>query len=121
MTKTLDKTIYQALAEWAKAQGLTADTAIELAVESFYERSLSDKRLAKFFDGANLDNLKKHQHTFFIKVFSGEEAGGYTDKYLYETHQNLIRNKGLKTSHFDYFAGHLLSALEEQGVTQSII
>lgn len=121
MTVSEQSTLYTDLETWAANKGMTADDLISAAVDGFYARAISDSRLSKFFENANLDNLKKHQYSFMQKLFSGEEAGGYTSEQLYKIHEDLIVNKGLKTIHFDYFTDSFLSALREEELDSQLM
>lgn len=121
MTTAEQSTLYVDLEEWASGRGMTADELISVAVDGFYARAISDPRISKFFDKANLGNLKKHQHAFMQRLFSGEEAGGYTSEQLYKIHEDLIVNRGLKTIHFDYFVDSFLSALRDEKLAPSLM
>ena len=114
-------TVYDKLRVWAQSQGLSADTALEMAVDAFYKTNLEDERLETFFEGANLSALKNSQVAFMQYVFSDGRIGHYTDKSMYEIHKHLIEQKGLKTVHFDYFSENLVASLNELGVPQTII
>ena len=39
--------------------------AIEAAIEAFYERVLDDDRIRQYFDGIDMERLKRRQKTFF--------------------------------------------------------
>ena len=92
-----------------------------MVVDAFYKRNLEDERLARFFDGADLDRLKKHQFNFMRYVFSDGQAGRYTGQSLYQGHKRLIEEKGLNTTHFDYLIENLVTSLKELNVPQPII
>ncbi len=121
MTVSEQSTLYVDLEDWASSQGMTADELISAAVDGFYARAISDPRLSKFFENANVEHLKTHQRTFMQRLFSGEEAGGYTSEQLYKIHEDLIVNKGLKTIHFDYFIDSFLAALREEKLAPQLM
>ena len=113
MKESEQTTLSDDLETWAVAQGKSAEEVIHLAVDSFYVSALRDPRLSRFFEDADLNALKKHQYTFMEKLFSGVEAGGYTSGQMFKVHQDLIRNRGLRPIHFDYFMESFLNALRE--------
>lgn len=39
--------------------------SIEAAIEAFYERVLNDDRVSHYFDGVDVERLKRRQKTFF--------------------------------------------------------
>ena len=116
-----DGTVYGEFEVWSQSQGLGADAALEMVVDAFYKRNLEDERLARFFDGVDLDRLKKHQFNFMRYVFSDGQAGRYTGQSLYQGHKRLIEEKGLNTTHFDYLIENLVTSLKELNVPQPII
>jgi glutaminase len=121
VTVSEKSTLYVELEDWASSQDMTADDLISVAVDGFYARAISDPRLSKFFENSNVDNLKTHQRSFMQRLFSGEEAGGYTSEQLYKIHEDLIVNKGLKTIHFDYFVDIFLSALRGEKLSPQLM
>jgi glutaminase len=119
--KSTDNTLYAELERWAQDRGLSADAAIEQVLAHFYPVAIADKRLARFFEGVDLKALREHQSRFMQAVFSGQPDGGLTDKYLFEAHEQLIRQKGLKTVHFDVFWEIFLGALRAQDLPSTFI
>ena len=116
-----DGTVYDDLDAWAKSQRMDADTAIEAAVDAFYQTNLADERLLGFFNGVDLVGLKKHQFNFLRYAFSDGRVGRYTGKSIYHAHKRLIEELGLNTTHFDYVAENLVSTLNGLNVPQPII
>ena len=86
-------TAYKSLELWAKKNGLNADSAIEMVVDSFYRKNLDDDRLSRFFVNVDLDNLRKHQFNFLRHLFSEGQVGGYTGQSLHKAHAKLIKEK----------------------------
>lgn len=114
--------LYDKLDEWSnKALQISADAALEAVVNDFYNSTLEDERLAKFFDGADLDSLKRHQFNFMRYAFSEGRAGTYTGRQISDAHANLIRNFGLNEQHFDFVAEDLVATLNKFNVPQEII
>jgi truncated hemoglobin YjbI len=75
-------TLYDELAEWAATTGLGIDEVLDDAIDAFYSTVLEDRRLSRFFIGADLNALRSHQLTFLKGVFSEETAGGFTSDRL---------------------------------------
>ena len=99
----MSSSIYEDLGNWAASRASSADGFIQQTIENFYPKVVNDPRLKHFFDGANLDALKRHQAAFMGGIFSGKEAGGFTSQQIYEIHSRLVLDKGLKDIHFDHF------------------
>ncbi len=116
-----DGTVYDDLDAWDKSQGMDADTAIEAAVDAFYQTNLADERLLGFFGGVDLVGLKKHQFNFLRYAFSDGRVGRYTGKSIHHAHKRLIEELGLNTTHFDYVAENLVSTLNGLNVPQPTI
>ena len=92
----MSSSIYEDLGNWAASRASSADGFIQQAIKNFYPKVVNDPRLKHFFDGANLDSLKRHQIAFMSGLFSGKEAGGFTSQQIYEIHSRLILDKGLR-------------------------
>jgi glutaminase len=120
-TDPTDETAYDEFKAWSQSQGLAPDAALEMIVDAFYRRNLEDERLVRFFDGVDLERLKKHQFDFMRHVFSDGRVGKYTGKSLHQGHKRLIEEKGLNTTHFDYFVENLVASLKALSVPQPVI
>jgi len=118
---TNSNSLYNDLEAWAETNGQEVDQVIGNAINCFYDGVLSDRRLAKFFIGANLEALREHQLTFMKGVLSGGKAGGFTAERLYEIHEKLIVRKGLSTTHFDYFSDDFIEALKSTGLPKDLV
>ena len=112
-------TLYDQLDAWAKPQQLSADAAIELAVEKFYERNLADDRINHFFVDTDLEKLRRHQFNFLRYAFS-EGRIQYRGDSIKDAHSNSIA-KGLNGYHFDCVAENLGTSLTALAVPQDII
>ena len=62
------------------------------AVELFYHKLMADTRLATFFEGKDVEMLKRKQVDFLAYVFGGPES--YQGKGIAEAHEHLIREQG---------------------------
>ena len=96
------------------------DAALQQAVEAFYERVTADKNLEKFFEGADIHKLKKHQYRFLRMAFTKVPTLVNVPKMMKEKHAKLFA-MGLNETHFDLVAGHLVGALKSLGVADELI
>jgi truncated hemoglobin YjbI len=88
---------------------------IDIAVEKFYEKVLSDPDLIEFFQGVSIDGLKKHQKNFFALAMGGPNK--YTGKDMRKAHEHLK----LSDKHFNLVGKHLADTLTELGASKSQI
>jgi hemoglobin len=98
---------------------LGGSASVELAVEKFYDRILHDDRIKHFFDGIDMDRQRAHQRRFLTYAFGG--ASHYNGRHLREAHQQLVKEKGLSSEHFNAVAENLIATLKEMGVSQELI
>ena len=95
---------------------------MDLAVDKFYDRLLSDKDLAPFFRNTKMggpDGQRAKQKKF-LKV-----ALGKRDKWdglgMATAHRKLVAEQGMTDVHFDLVAKHLVETLRELGVDADIV
>ncbi len=50
---------------------LGGKSAIDLAVDKFYERVLNDERIKHFFENVDMNKQKSHQKAFLTFAFGG--------------------------------------------------
>lgn len=93
-------------------------TAVDLAVDKFYERVLRDDRIKHFFANVDMVKQRAHQKAFLTYAFGGTDK--YDGRYMREAHKELVENQGLTTEHFDAVAEDLMLALEELGVSEEL-
>ena len=91
------------------------DAAVSLAVESFYTKVMADATLAPFFEGMNLDAIKRHQRDFFTVLLDGPE--------LYDGRSMRNAHAGLHVTDADFTRTleHLRETLEELGVDAPVV
>lgn len=94
---------------------LGGEGAIDIAVKKFYERVLSDDDLIEFFEGINMDQLKRHQKNFFTMALGGPNA--YSGRDMRKAHEHLK----LEDKHFDLIVKHLSDTLRELGAKDNQI
>ena len=97
---------------------LGGKAAVDLAVDKFYEKVLSDERIKHFFEGIDMVKQRAHQKAFLTYAFGGTSQ--YDGRYMREAHQDLVEKRGLSGEHFDAVAENLLEALKEMGVSQEL-
>jgi len=94
------------------------DPAVDVVVDSFYSRVLSDPRVAGFFENTDTRHLKKMQKQFLAKAFGGPEP--YTGQDLRTAHARIVAD-GLNDTHFRIVAAHLKDVLVNFQVDPSLI
>lgn len=92
--------------------------AIEAAVDIFYRKVLGDDRIARFFEGIDMDRQAAKQKAFLTMVTGG--PANYSGKDMRAGHAHLVA-QGLNDSHFDAVVEHLGATLTELGVTDDKI
>lgn len=122
LDQSVAETLYDQLDSWAASTlNINGDAALSAVVDEFYKAAIADQRLAKFFEGADMESLKKHQFNFMRYAFSEGRTGNYTGRQIGDAHARLIRDHGLNEEHFDYVAEDLVAVLNKFNVPQSII
>lgn len=92
--------------------------AMDAAVDIFYRKVLSDDRIARFFDGVDMDKQRSKQKAFLTMAFGGPNE--YTGADMREGHKHLVA-KGLNDSHFDAVVENLGTTLSELGIGDNLI
>ena len=93
--------------------------AVDVAVDKFYEKVLSDDRIKHFFEGVDIVQQARHQKQFMTYAFGG--TADYPGKTMRLAHKNLVERKGLNDSHFDAVLENLGNTLKELGVSNTLI
>jgi hemoglobin len=99
-------------------QQLGGQPAVDLAVDNFYRKVLTDDRVKSFFDGVDMDKQIAKQKAFLTMVFGG--PNNYSGKDLRTGHGHLLK-KGLNDSHVDTIIELLGKTLSELGVAEPLI
>lgn len=92
---------------------LGGSSAIEAVVESFYRKMLADDRVARFFDGVDMDRQMAKQAAFITMVTGGPNH--YTGRDMRTSHASML-SRGLGDLHVDVVIQHLAATLAEFGV-----
>ena len=87
--------------------------AVDAAVDLFYRKVLADGRIARFFEGVNMEDQIAKQRSFLTMAFGGPNK--YSGKDMREAHKRLVA-KGLNDSHVDAVIEDLSSTLRQLGV-----
>ena len=89
--------------------------ALDAAVTDFYERPLADQSLAPYFEGIDLDRLRRHQRAFLTMVLGGPDD--YQGRRMAAAHADL----GITNDAFNSVALHLSETLKSLGVADEAI
>ena len=97
---------------------LGGQAAVNLAVDNFYRKVLTDDRVSHFFDGVDMDKQMAKQKAFLTMVFGG--PNNYTGLDMRKGHAHLLK-MGLNDSHVDTIIDLLGQTLNELGVADNLI
>jgi len=97
---------------------LGGEEAVNVAVDIFYRKVLSDHRIYRFFDNTNMEEQASKQKAFLTMAFGG--PNNYTGADMRTAHARLVK-LGLDNSHFDAVMEHLRATLEELNVPEELI
>jgi hemoglobin len=89
--------------------------AVDAAVADFYGRVLADPTLAPYFEGVDIDRLKRHQRAFMGMALGGPVA--YAGRDMKAAHAGLDITSGA----FGAVVGHLVDTLTSLGVPSDTI
>jgi hemoglobin len=92
--------------------------AVELAVENFYRKVLTDDRVSRFFDDVDMDRQIAKQKAFLTMAFGGPNH--YSGLDMRRGHAHLVA-RGLNDSHVDVVLELLGQTLKELDVPQHLI
>lgn len=92
------------------------DKAVNAAVELFYRNVLADGRIARFFDGVDMEDQIAKQKSFLTMAFGGPNK--YTGLDMRKAHERLVA-KGLNDSHVDAVIDNLNRTLRQLGVGEN--
>ena len=87
------------------------EEAVARAVDGLYDRVLADERLAPFFEGADLDALRRMQRQLFAVALGATEVI-YEGKPLGDVH----RGRGIRPVDLSHFMEYLVDGLRDAGL-----
>lgn len=93
-------------------------TAVNAAVEIFYEKVMADETVSPFFRWVDIRAQSGKLKAFLAYAFGAPMK--YTGKSMRNAHAHLVE-KGLSDLHFNAVAGHLVATLQELKVDQGLI
>ncbi len=94
---------------------LGAYPGIRRAVEQFYERIAADATLAPYFEGVDMDRLRRHQIDLLVAAVGGPSR--YTGRSMAMAHRGMH----ITPAAFDRVLGHLNAALVDVGADDRTI
>ncbi len=103
------------IAEDTLYERLGGSPAIKATVAKLYGKILSDPILAPFFDGVDVERLRRSQAAFVGMAMGCSKPYEGVDLRKVHSHMNL------NDSHFDAVALHLQSSLEELCIPNMLI
>lgn len=111
----------ESLAEGAESTDVTlfdrigGEPAVAAVVEIFYGRVLADPALAGYFEGVDLDRLKRHQALFVGQALGSRRP--FPGRTMKQAHAGLA----VTDDAFDRVVGHLAASLAEAGLDDETI
>lgn len=90
---------------------LGGESGVESLVIAFYAKVMADPELAPFFRKTSLEKLHAMQKEFFTMALGGPV--GYSGRPMAHVHHG----RGITRHHFSRFVQHLLTTLEDLGVS----
>ena len=105
----------QPVSEVTPFERIGGESAVNAAVDRFYERVLADPELKDFFNGVSMSRLKAHQFAFLSQALGGPKQ--YSGASMRDAHSRLP----IEQRHFDSVAVHLVETLRELGVPEEIV
>lgn len=97
---------------------LGGEAAVNAAVDIFYDKVLSDYRINRFFDKADIAKQVEHLKAFMTLAFGG--PNDYTGRTLRDGHARLVK-MGLNDSHFDIVMEHFGATLQQLNVPGELV
>lgn len=94
---------------------LGGETAVNKAVDIFYEKVLADDRINEFFQNLDMVAQANKQKAFLTMVFGGPH--NYSGKDMRTGHAHLALNEG----HFNAVVENLAATLAELGAAEADI
>ena len=94
---------------------LGGESAVDTAVDIFYEKVLADERINMFFENLDMVAQAMKQKNFLTMVFGGPNT--YSGKDMRTAHAHL----GVNEEHFDAVVENVAATLKELGASDSDI
>ena len=97
---------------------LGGEAALSAAVESFYQKVISDEKINSFFEGVDMTKQMRKMKSFLSYAFGANTP--FNGATMREAHIRLVE-QGLNDTHFDAVKDHLQTTLNELGVDQGLV
>jgi len=97
---------------------LGGQAAVELVVDKFYSKMLSDKRVSPFFKDTNMAHQRSKQVSFISYVLGSPKK--YAGLAMDKAHARLVKKQGLNDEHVTITKEHLINTLAEVGVPKEL-
>ena len=94
------------------------EPAVNVAVDIFYRKVLSDDRISHFFDDVDMERQAAKQKAFLTMALGGPNK--YSGADMRRGHAHLVA-RGLNDSHFDAVMENLAATLQELNVPPALI
>ncbi len=94
---------------------LGGESAIETAVDRFYDKVLADETVNHFFTNTDMTKQRQHQTKFLSYALGGPHQ--YSGLSMEKAHENM----NIQPEHFNAIANHLKATLEELNVSDDDI
>lgn len=94
-------------------------SALDVAVERFYDKVLADERISHFFTQTDMARQRAQQKALLTAAFGGPNV--YAGRDMRAGHARLVKERGLSDPHFDAVVDNLASTLREMGVADILI
>lgn len=102
-------------AEVTLFERIGGEPAVAAVVELFYGRVLADGELAGYFEGVEVDRLKRHQALFVGQALGSRQP--FPGRTMKRAHEGLA----ITEAAFDRVVGHLAASLAEAGLDDETI
>ncbi|MEM7304677.1 MAG: group 1 truncated hemoglobin [Pseudomonadota bacterium] len=94
------------------------EAALSAAVDSFYQKVISDKNINAYFEGVDMNKQMRKMKSFLSYAFGAKTP--FNGPNMRDAHARLVE-QGLNDSHFDCVKLHLQATLNELGVEQTLV
>jgi truncated hemoglobin YjbI len=101
-------------------QKLGGKEVLQKATDTFYDRQMNDKMLAKFFHGSDLTILKWHQFNLMGIAFTQVPDNFDVEHLILVRHEHLF-DRGLDETYFDHTVELFVQTLQELKVDPELI
>ena len=98
---------------------LGGEAAVNATVDLFYRKVLADDSLKSYFEGVDVEQIRKHQKSFLTMAFGGGNLGTLGQR-LRDAHARSVE-QGIGDTEFDRVANHLEAALVQLKIPQELI